>query len=222
MCSYKRTQVSPYDPIRLAIHSILPPEMLLYQILARIWKKLYLLMTLCTSLMRRTTWPMEIWTMVSLFTLKLIQKPDRWTKNRITFPDPLRNLSLFPVTININVFLMRSITLIVYLNPYNFWYMVPAALMSLNHTNDRYSMSNKYPQPTTDQPRRDSYPVLSPLRKMDSKRKGLCVSFAFFQRNYLPDGRVNETVATVGELSYLWKARAMDGIPSYVMNCNSI
>ena len=36
-----------------------------------------------------------------------------------------------------------------FLNPYNLWDMVPAALMSLNHTNDTYSMSNQYPQPTT-------------------------------------------------------------------------
>ena len=33
------------------------------------------------------------------------------------------------------------------------WEMVPAALMSLNHTNDRYSMSNQYFQPTTHQPK---------------------------------------------------------------------
>ena len=97
--------------------------------------------------------------------------------------------------------------------------MVPAALMSLNHANDRYSMSNKYPQPTTHQPRTDSYPVFSSLRRMDSKRKGLRVSFAFFQRNYPTDGRVNETVATVEELSDLWKPGAIDGIPPFVMNC---
>ena len=95
--------------------------------------------------------------------------------------------------------------------------MVPAALMSLN---DRYSLSIKYPEPTTHQPRTDSYPEFSLLRRMDSKRKGLRVSFAFFQRNYLSDGRVNETVATVEELSDLWKPWAMDGIPPFVMNCN--
>ena len=37
----------------------------------------------------------------------------------------------------------------IFLNPYNSWDMAPAALMSLNHTNGRYSMSNQYPQPTT-------------------------------------------------------------------------
>ena len=98
--------------------------------------------------------------------------------------------------------------------------MVPAALMSLNHTIDRHSMSKQYPEPTTHQPRTDSYPVFSSLRRMDSKRKGLRVSFAFFQRNYLPDGRVNETVATVEELSDLWKPGAIDGTPSFEMNCN--
>ena len=45
--------------------------------------------------------------------------------------------------------------------------------------------------------------MFSSLRTMDSKRKELRVSFAFFQRIYLPDGRVNEILATVEELSDL-------------------
>ena len=100
--------------------------------------------------------------------------------------------------------------------------MAPAAFIALNHTNDTYSMSNQYPQPTTHQSRTDSYPAFCSLRTMDSKKKGLRVSFAFFQRNYLLDGRVNETVATVEELSDLWKPGAMHGIPPFVMNCNCI
>ena len=109
-----------------------------------------------------------------------------------------------------------------FLNPYNLWDMVPAALMSFNQTNDRCSISKNYPQPTTHQPRTDSYSVFSSLRGMDSKRKGLRVTFAFFQRNYLPDGRMNETIAKVEELNDLWKAGAMDGTPPFVMNCNCI
>ena len=85
----------------------------------------------------------------------------------------------------------------IFLNPYNLWDLVPAALMSLTNTNDTHSMFNQDPQPTTHQHRADSYPVFSSLRTMDSKRKGLPVSFAFFQKNYLPDGRMNETVAKV-------------------------
>ena len=94
--------------------------------------------------------------------------------------------------------------------------MSPAAFTSLSHNNDRYSISNQYLQPTTHQPRTDSKPVFSSLQTMNSKRKGLRVSLAFFQRNCLPDGRVNETVATVEELSDLWKPGTMDGIPPFM------
>ena len=110
----------------------------------------------------------------------------------------------------------------IFLNPYILWNMAPAAFISLNRTNGTYSMSNQYPEPTFHQSRTDSYPAFSSLRTMDSKRKGLRASFAFFHRNYLPDGQVNETVATVEELSDLWKPGAMDGIPPFVMNCNCI
>ena len=119
-----------------------------------------------------------------------------------------------------NCFIDERYNFIIFLNPYNLWDMVPSALMSFNHTTDRHSMSNQYPQPPAHQPRSDSYPVFSSLRRMDSQSKGLRVSFAFFQQNYLPDGRVNETVATVEELTDIWKPGAMGGIPPFVMNCN--
>ena len=83
-------------------------------------------------------------------------------------------------------------------------------------------MFNQYPQPTTQQPRTVSYPVFSSLRMMNIEKKGLRVSFAFFQRNYLPDGQMNETVAKVEELSNLWNPGAMDGTPPFVTNCNCI
>ena len=107
----------------------------------------------------------------------------------------------------------------IFLNPYNLGDMVPAALVSLSHTKGTYSMFNQYPQPTTQQPRADTYPVFSSLQTMNSERKGLRVSFAFFQRKNLPDGRMNETVAKVEELSDLWKPGERDGIPPFVMNC---
>ena len=110
----------------------------------------------------------------------------------------------------------------IFLKPYNLWDMVAAALMSLSHTNDTYSTFNQYPQPTTQQHRTDSYPVFPSLRTMNFKRKGLRVSFALFQRNYLPDGRMNETVAKVEKLSDIWKPGAMDGTPPFLMNCSCI
>ena len=50
--------------------------------------------------------------MVLLSCLKLLQKSDRSTENGITFPDPVKNPSAFPATINMSVLLMSSIALI--------------------------------------------------------------------------------------------------------------
>ena len=111
---------------------------------------------------------------------------------------------------------------ITFLYPYILWDLVPAALISLNHTNDTNSIFNQYTQLKTQQPRTDSYPVFFSLQTVDKKRKRLRVSFAFFHRNYLPDGRMNETVAEVEELSDLWKPGALNGTPPFVMNCNCI
>ena len=106
----------------------------------------------------------------------------------------------------------------IFLSPYYLWDMVPAALMSINDTNDRDSFSNPYTQPTSQPTKANSYTVFFPLRTMDSKRKRLRVIFAFFQRTYLSDGGVTETVATVEELSDLWKPGAMKGCPPLVIN----
>ena len=54
---------------------------------------------------------------VILFTLNLLQKSDRSTENGIAFPDPVRNPSAFPVTINITVLLTSSITLMSFSTP---------------------------------------------------------------------------------------------------------
>ena len=55
------------------------------------------------------------------------------------------------------------------------------------------------------------------MRPMDSKRRRLPVSFAFFQSNYLPNGQVNETVAVFEELTDHCKPGAMDGVQPVVM-----
>ena len=164
---------------------------------------------------------MKILIVVLLSTLELLQKQNRLTENVITFPVPLKTPSSFPVTFGIAVSSMSSITLISFWTRtiYERWFQ---QIFWHNITNDRYSMSNQCPQPTTYQPRTISCPPFSSLRRMDSQRKGLRVSFAFFQRNYLPDWRANERVATVEEFGDLWKPGAIDGIPPFVMNGNCI
>ena len=78
----------------------------------------------------------------------------------------------------------------VFLNPYTSWDMSPAALLSLNHTNDKYSMFNQYPQLTTQQPRTHSYPMFSSLRTMDSKSR-IARELCILSKKLLT-GRTNE------------------------------
>ena len=87
-------------------------KMILYQIMVRMSKRLFHLMTFYTSWTRRTWWLMQILIVVLRSSLKLRQKSDRLTENGIIFPDPVKNPNAFPATINILVLLMSSIALI--------------------------------------------------------------------------------------------------------------
>ena len=222
MYDYNKSELSPYDPTKLAIHSILRPEDDLISNFGPNVKK-----TVSFDDVVHFIDEENIVTYVD-FDCGITFFPETPTKIRQINREQnyISRSCEKPQYIPSNDQHICSIdeqhSSNIFLNPYNLWDMTPAAPMSLNHTNHTYSISNQYPQPTTNQPRTGPYPVFSSLRTMDSKRKGLRVSFAFFQRNYLPDGRVNETVATVEELSDLWKPGAMDGIPPFVMNCNCI
>ena len=121
--------------------------------------------------------------------------------------------------VNIILFLIRRKPVISFCTREVFWDMDPAALMSHLHTTDRDSRSNQNLHTTFYQPTTDVDSIFSSLRPMDSKWKDLRVSF---QRNYLSDGRVNETVVMVEQLSDLWKPGAMDRARPFVMNCSCI
>ena len=222
MYNYNKSGLSPYDPTKLAIHSILRPEDDLIPNCGPNVKKTvsfddvvhfideenivtYVDFDCSITFLPETPTKIRQITRERNYISRSCEKPQY---------NPSNDQHVCPVD--------EQHSSNIFLTAYILWDMSPAALTSLNHNNDRYSVSNQYPQPTTHQPRTDSYPVFSSLRTMNSKRRGLCVSFAFFQRNYLPDGRMNETVAKVEELSDLWKPGAMDGTPPFVMNCKCI
>ena len=222
MYNYNKSGLSPYDPTKLAIHSILRPEDDLLSNCGPNVKKTvsfddvvhfideenivtYVDFDCSITFLPETPTKIRQITRERNYISRSCEKPQY---------NPSNDQHVCPVD--------EQHSSNIFLTPYILWDMSPAALTSLNHNNDRYSVSNQYPQPTTHQPRTDSYPVFSSLRTMNSKRRGLCVSFAFFQRHYLPDGRMNETVAKVEELSDLWKPGAVDGTPPFVMNCKCI
>ena len=90
-------------------------KMILCQIVVRMSKRLFPLMTLYSSLTRRTWWLMQILIVAWRSSLKLRQKSDRSTENGIAFPDPVKNPNAFPATLNIPVLLISSIA------PLSFW-----------------------------------------------------------------------------------------------------
>ena len=165
---------------------------------------------------------MKILIVVFPSTLKLLKKSERSTESGITFPDAVKNPSAFPVTIGITILLLSSITLISFRTRtiYGTWFqqLLCHSITLLIDTQCPISTLNQQLTNLEQTHIRCSLPC----EQMDSQRKGLRVSFGFFQRNCLSDGRVNETVAMVEELSDLWKPGTMDGIPPFVMNCNCI
>ena len=222
MCSYNKTRVSPYDPTNLAILSVLRREDDLISNCAQNFRNTVSFDDIVHLIDEEDIVTYEDFDCEITFHTETLKKIREINRKRNYIARSCEISQCIPSNDQHNCFFDEHHNSTIILNPYNLWDMVPAALMSLNHTKDRYSISNQYPQPTTHQPRTDSYPVLSSLRRMDSQRKGLRVSFSFVQQNYLPDGRVNETVATVEKLSDLWKPGGMDGIPPFVMNCNFI
>ena len=222
MFNYNKSGLSPYDPTKLAIHSILRPEDDLISNCGPNVKKSVSFDDVVHFIVEENMVTYVDFDCGITFFPKNPTKVSQINRKRNYISKSCEKPQFIPSNDQQRCFVDEQHSSNISLNPQNLWVKVPAALLSLCHTNDTYSLFNQYPQPTTQQPSADSYPVISSLRTMNSKRKGMRVSFAFFQRNYLPDGRMNETVAKVEELSDLWKPGAMDGTPPFVMNCNCI
>ena len=220
--NYNKSALSPYDPIKLAIHSILRPEDDIISNCGPNVKKTVSFDDVVHFIDEENIVTFVDFDCAITFLPETPTKIRQINRERKYFSRSCEKPQCIPSNDQHVCLVDEQHSSNIFLTPYTLWDMSPAALTSLNHNKGRYSISNQYPQPTTHHPRTDSYPVFSSLRMMNSKRKGLRVSFAFFQRNYLPGGRVNETVATVEELSDLWKPGAMYGIPPFVINCNCI
>ena len=222
MYNYNKSGLSPYDPTKLAIHSILRPENDLISNCRPNVKKSVSFDDVVHFIDEENMVTYVDFDCGITFFPKTPTKISQINRERNYISKSCEKPQCIPSNDQQRCFVDEQHSSNISLNPQNLWVKVPAALLSLCHTNDTYSLFNQYPQTTTQQPSADSYPVFSSLRTMNSKRKGLRVSFAFFHRNYLPDGRMNERVAKVEELSDLWKPGAMDGTPPFVMNCNCI
>ena len=107
MYNCSKSVLSPYDPTKLAIHSILRPEDDPISNCGPNVKK-----TVSFDDVVHFIDEENIVTYVSRSSLKLLQKSDRTTGNGIILPDPVKNPNAFPPTINIPFLLMSIIALI--------------------------------------------------------------------------------------------------------------
>ena len=185
MCSYNKTQVSPFDPTKLAILSILRPEDNQISYCGQNFEKTASLDDFMHFIDEENIVTYEDFDCGITFQPEIPTKIRQINRERNYISRSCEKPQCIPSNDQHKCFIAEQHNSNILLNPHNLWDTVPATLMSLNHTNDRYSMSKQYPQPTSHQPRTDSYPVFSSVRRMDNERKGLRVSFAVFQQNYL-------------------------------------
>ena len=155
MYNYNKSVLSPHDPTKLAIHSILRPE--------------DDLRSNCGPNVKTTVSSDDVVhfideeNMVTYvdFDCGIAFLPETPTKvrqinrERNYISRPCEKPQCIPRNDQHTCFVDEQHSFNIFLKPYNLWDMVPAALMPLNHINDTYSMFNQYPQSTTQQPRRD-------------------------------------------------------------------
>ena len=111
MCSYNKTQISPYDPTKLEIHSILRPEDDLISYCGQNFKKTVSFDDIVHFIDENIVTYVDFDCGITFYP-ETPKKTDRSTQKGITDPDPVENSSAFPVTINMNLLLMSSITLL--------------------------------------------------------------------------------------------------------------
>ena len=101
MCNYNKIQVSPCDPTKTAIHSILRPE---DDLISNCGQNPVSFDEIVDFVDEEDIVTYDDLILVLLSTPKLLQKSDRSTENGITFQDSVKNPSAFPVTISITFF----------------------------------------------------------------------------------------------------------------------
>ena len=143
MRSYNKTEVSTYDPTKLAIHSILRPEDDLISNCGQNFEK--------TGPFDNIVHLIDVGDIVTYEDLDcgITFNPETPTKVREIKREwnyisrSCEKSKCIPGNDRHNCFIDEQHNCIIFLNAYIIWDMVPAALMSLNHTNDRYSLPNQ-------------------------------------------------------------------------------
>ena len=161
MYKYNKSGLSPCDPTKLAIHSVLPPEDDLISNCGPNVRKSVSFDDIVHFIDEENIVTYVNFDCGITFLSETPTKIREINRQRNYFSRFCEKPQYIPSNDHHTCFVDEQHSSNIFLNPYNLWDIVPAALMSLSHTNDTYSTFNQYPQPTTLQPRADSYPLFS-------------------------------------------------------------
>ena len=145
MCSYNKTQVSPHDPTKLAIHSILRPEDHFISNCGQNFRKTVSVDDIVHFIDEEHIVTYEDFDCGITFYPETPIKIREINRERNYLSRFFEKSKCIPSNDRHNCFIDEQQNFNIFLNPYNLWEVVPAAPMSLNHINDRYSISNQYP-----------------------------------------------------------------------------
>ena len=155
MCSYNKYQVCPYDPTKLAIHCILRPEDNLISNCGQNFKRTVSVDDIVHFVAEENIVTYEDFDCGITLYAEAPTKTRQINRERNYNSRSCEKPKCNPSNFQYNCFIDEQHKSNIFLNPYNLWDIVLAALTSLHHTDDRNSMSNQYPQPTTHPPRTD-------------------------------------------------------------------
>ena len=79
-----------------------------------------------------------------------------------------------------------------------------------------------YDDAETFAPKPNAFLIFSCIKRLESRKKKLRVSFSFFETTIFPDGRTTQSAAATEERRDLWRSEPLDNSPIYVMNCQTI
>ena len=153
MYNYKKTKHSPYDPTKLAIHSIFRPKAELISNCGQIFMKAVSFDYLVHFIDEENIVTYVDFDYGVTFYPETPTKVGETNRERIIISRSFEKPKCITSNDQGNCTVDEEDSFYTFLNPYSFWDMDPAALKSLKDTKDRDSMSNQYPQTTTHQPR---------------------------------------------------------------------
>ena len=129
MCSYNKTQVSPYDPTKLAIHSVLHPEDDLISNCGQKFKKTVSLDDIVHFIDEEDIVTYEDFDCGITFYPETHTKIREINRERNYISRCCEKSQCIPSNDRHNCFIDEQHNSNIFLNPYNSWDMVPAALM---------------------------------------------------------------------------------------------